>query len=237
MNVVFEVAIIVSLTLLTTFISLSGGLLLLSGSKLAKFLQKYSLPFAVLVLFYAAFFDIIPEALDYDVFYNWQVALLVLAGFLISAALRFVAAHFHRHDDSHELLSHGQALSMVVVDSLHTLADGLVLGLAFSASLSTGILTAVATAAHEIPQEIGDFSIMLRSGLAKKKILKLEVYSALLILPATLLAFFIGDATQAALPAVLPLIAGQLLYIAISEIWSMIKIVRVKLPSLKEKEL
>ena len=112
---------------------------------------------------------------------------------------------------------------MLVVDSLHTIVDGIVIGTAFAAGLPTGLLAALSTAAHEIPQEIGDFSIMVRSKMSSKKILKLQIASGLLLVPSAVIAFFVGDSLLKNLPVFLALIAGFFLYIAIGEIYAMIK--------------
>lgn len=216
--------IVTAVTALTVVVSLSGGLLLLSGSKLAKLFQKYSVPFAALVLLYAAFGDILPEVVEDGSLTLLQIFGLTCLGFVVCAFIRFCAGRFHHHNDSHSLKNKPQAIAMLIVDSLHTLADGVVLGLAFASSLGTGCLAALATAAHEIPQEIGDFSIMIRSKIPKSRILKLQFFSGLLLVPMTILSFFIGDAISRYLPIVLSLIAGNLIYIAVVEIWSMIKV-------------
>ncbi len=229
--------LIVVVTVITAAISISGGIALLSDTKFAKTLQKISLPFAVLVLFYAAFFDVIPEVLEDGALPVWQVALLVFVGIFICALIRLIAGRFHQHDDTHSLKGKGQATAMLIVDSLHTVADGVVLGLAFAASPGTGIVTAAATAAHEIPQEIGDFSIMLRSKIPNNRIIKLQAISALILVPVSIISYFIGSELEQYMPVLLSLIAGNLIFIALGEIWHMIKSLRDKLPSLKEKEL
>lgn len=236
-TILLTLLLIVITAIITAAISISGGLILLTDSKFAKLLQKISMPFAVLVLFYAAFFDVIPEVLEEGALPVWGVALLVLIGIIVCAIIRFIASHFHQHGDKHSLKGKGQATAMFIVDSLHTFADGVVLGLAFAASPGTGIVTAAATAAHEIPQEIGDFSIYLRSKIAKSRIIKLQVCSALILVPVAIVSFFIGEELEKYMPILLSLVAGNLIFIALGEIWQMIKDLRKKLPSLKEKEL
>ena len=236
-TIFLNLILIIITTVITAFVSISGGLVLLSDSKFAKLLQKISTPFAVLVLFYAAFFDVIPEVLESNALPVWQVALLIFIGIIFCAFIRIVAGRFHHHDDKHSLKGKGQATAMFIVDSLHTAADGVVLGLAFAASPGTGIVTAAATAAHEIPQEIGDFSIMMRSKITKNRIIKLQLISALILVPVSIIAYFVGESLEKYMPILLSLIAGNLIFIALGEIWQMIKSLREKLPSLKEKEL
>ena len=207
-------------TIITTFVSLCGGFLLLGKSKFANFLNKFGKPFAAFVLVYCAFFDLIPEALEDDALPVWEVLLLVAVGTVACFLVNFVVGNFHRHGEKRELHSKTEAYSMLVVDSLHTLVDGIVIGVAFAASLGTGLLAAVSTAVHEIPQEIGDFGIMIRS---KSRIIKLQVASGLLLVPAAVSSFFVGEALLPALPPLMALIAGFFLYIALQEIFAMIK--------------
>ena len=211
-------------TVLTAFVSLSGGFLLLTTSKIATFLTKVSRPFAAAVLIYCAFFDLIPEALEDGSIALWEVLILVFVGTAICFLINYLVGIFHRHGEEKELKTKAEAYSMLIVDSLHTLVDGVVLGVTFAASLGTGLLAAVSTIVHEVPQEIGDFSIMLRSHMQKQKILKLQIASALLLVPAAVLSFFIGGALLPALPPLMALIAGFFLYIALIEIFAMIKL-------------
>ncbi|MBQ7802387.1 ZIP family metal transporter [Candidatus Saccharibacteria bacterium] len=215
-------------TILTAFVSLSGGFLLLGKSKLAGFLNKIGKPFAAIVLLYCVFFDLIPEALEDDALPLWEVVVLALTGLLVCFVVNFLVGNFHKHGEDKELRSKSEAYSMLVIDSLHTLVDGVVIGVTFATSLGTGLLAAVSTAAHEIPQEIGDFGIMVRSKIEKKKIINLQIASALLLVPAAVLSFFIGGALLPTLPPLMALIAGFFLYIALQEIFGMIKEVKEK---------
>ena len=218
-----ELLILFLASVLTALHSLVGGFLLLGQSKLASFLNKIGKPFAAAVLVYCACFDLLPESLESGSLPLWAVFLLVLAGFALCCLVQLLVGHFHRHGEAKELHSKTEAYSMLVIDSLHTVVDGVVLGVTFAASLGTGLLAAASTVAHEIPQEIGDFGIMLRSHIPKRKIIKLQVASALLLVPSALLAFFVGGALLPALPPLLALIAGFFLYIAFEEISAMIK--------------
>lgn len=233
-----ETLLIILTTGVTAILSLSGGFLLLSGSKFANKFQRYGTIFAAAVLLYAVFGDIIPEVLEDDALPVWQVALFVTIGVALCYFIAFIVGHFHKHGEKKSFKDKKQAYAMLIVDSLHTAMDGIVIGTAFASGISTGLIAALATAAHEIPQEIGDFSIMLRSKIPRKKIAKLQIFSALILVPFAVLAFFIGDLLEPALPTLLSLIAGFFLYIAINEIWSIIKVIwsgaKKSAPSVKE---
>ena len=223
-------------TILTVFVSLLGGFFLIfsletefkkthseKSFKFAKLLKKITTPLAALLLVYTVFFDLLPESLEDSELSLAAVVTLTLIGLVACFSANFVTSNFHKHGDKTELHNKTQAYSKLVVDSLHTIVDGIVIGTAFAAGLPTGLLAALSTAAHEIPQEIGDFSIMVRSKMSSKKILKLQIASGLLLVPSAVIAFFVGDSLLKNLPVFLALIAGFFLYIAIGEIYAMIK--------------
>ena len=234
-----EVLLIIIVTSVTAVISLLGGFLLLSGSKLANFFQKFGTVFAAIVILYAVFGDIIPEVLEDDALPVWQVALFVALGTAICFFISFLVGHFHKHGEEKEFRNKKQAYAMLIVDCLHTAMDGIVIGTSFASGIPTGMVTAVATAAHEIPQEIGDFAIMIRSKMKKEKIIKLQLFSALILVPFAVIAYFVGEAIKPTLPAILSFIAGFLLYIALGEIWSIIRVLigRIKKSRPKVKEI
>ena len=111
-----EVSLILTTTVITAVLSLAGGFLLLTGSKLAKTFQKYGTYFAAAVLLYAVFGDIIPEILeDLPV---WQVVLLVAIGTGICTIISLGVGHFHKHGDEKTFKNKKQAYAMLIVDSL-----------------------------------------------------------------------------------------------------------------------
>ena len=180
--------------------------------------QKYGRIVAVLILLWVVFFDLIPETLESGLS-PLLITVLIFLGFAVCALLGHFLRRFHRHESDHETLENRkQATIMLIVDTIHNAADGLVLGIAFAANLDTGLAVLLSTVAHEIPQEIGDFSIMLRSGLSIRKVILLEALSACALLPTAFLALFIGDRLSPLLPHLLSLITGFLFYMVFSEI-------------------
>ncbi|MDO4967173.1 MAG: ZIP family metal transporter [Candidatus Saccharibacteria bacterium] len=232
--------------LLTAVLSISGGILLLYGkSKFVKFVQKIGPVIAFVVLIYAVFGDIVPEILEEDELEMPVLVGLIIAGFLAAALIGFIMGHFHHHNDIHkhrskenEIETHGdkqiknlsQAYTMLAVDSVHAIADGIVLGTSFIASPATGISACLATVAHEIPQEVGDFSIMQRAKIKKGTILKYQALSSLVSVPAAIVAYLVGNALLEALQTVLAIVAGFLLYVAFGELVCIFESIRQKLP-------
>ena len=230
-----KIFILLITTTVTVFVSLAGGFLLLLSvkknskkpdNKFSKILKRITTPLAALLLVYTVFFDLLPESLEESELSIATVAALVMTGLLACFSANFVLGNFHKHGDKTSLHDKKQAYSMLVVDSLHTIVDGIVIGTSFAASLPTGMLAALSTAAHEIPQEIGDFSIMVRSNFSIRKIVKLQIISGLLLIPSAVVANYIGESLLKNLPVFLALIAGFFLYIAIGEIYGMIKELR-----------
>lgn len=228
--------LIILLAAATGFFSMIGGFLLLSGNKFAKVLQKLGPFIAVITLAYAVFGDIVPEILEEMP--PLTAAILIAAGFVICIILDKLMekffGHVHHDNHHHNLKNKQQAYSMLLADSIHTAADGVVLGATFAADPVAGIATAASIAAHEIPQEIGDFSIFQRAKIPPQKIIKLQAMSAFILIPTSALALIIGDILRSTLPTVLALTAGFLLHIATSEIMSIIKNIKSHAPRVKE---
>ncbi|QLI80707.1 ZIP family metal transporter [Chitinibacter fontanus] len=124
--------------------------------------------------------------------------------------------HSHGHSHGHD---HGRAGMMIMVgDTFHNFLDGAVIAAAFMADTSVGIATAVAIIAHEIPQEVGDFIVLLHSGYSKAKALLFNLLSSLAALAGGLLAYFSLSIVEAAQPYLLALGAASLIYVAIADL-------------------
>lgn len=216
----------------TALLSVSGGVILLLGhGNFVKKLRQFGPPFAFGVLLYAVFGDIIPEILEEESLEIPVLIALIAAGFIGATLLGHFMGHFHHHSDAcihnlKERKSKAQAYTMLLVDSVHAVADGIVLGASFISNPGTGFSTCLATIAHEIPQEIGDFDIYMRAKIAKQKILKFQIISSLIIVPAACLSYFIGNELLGYLPSILAVVAGFLLYVAIGELVATINIIK-----------
>lgn len=200
-----------------SLISLIGGLYLIYGKKGVGKLQKAAVPFAAGALLAAAFLDLLPEAGELDEIQT--VALWVLIGFVAFFILERSLSWFHHHHEEHHHNEKRQTATLIVIgDTLHNFIDGLAIGAAFVVSPATGIITAVAIAAHEIPQEIGDFGLLLSKGMTKRKVLLVNIVSALATVVGAALVYWLGDALEINQAALLALTAGFFIYIAASDI-------------------
>lgn len=207
---------IILFTLLGSVSSLIGGAILLTNEKLAVKSSHFLSSFAAGSLLGAAFFDLLPEAQEASSG-NHDLFLWVLIGIMIFFILERFISWFHHH---HEHPSKTRTLVPLVVigDSLHNFIDGVAIAGTFLVSIPLGIVTTLAVAAHEIPQEIGDFGILLHAGMKRAKILLINFFSALTSLAGALFAYSLGHSIEDILPIFLSLTAGFFIYIALSDL-------------------
>ena len=196
--------------------SLIGGALLLSRKKSAEGLAIYATPFAAGVLLAAAFTDLIPEALN-DSSDATQTLSYVLYGIVVFFLLEKFLRWFHHHHE-HEGKEKASNSLVIIGDTLHNALDGVAIGAAFLANPSVGILTTLAVAAHEIPQEIGDFGLMLRNGMSRSKVLQVNIISAFATTITAMLTYTLGDFDRFPLSQLIAITAGFFIYIASSDI-------------------
>lgn len=216
---------IVIFTILGSIFSLIGGILLLSRQNLAHRLTHLLAAFAAGVLLGSAFLDLLPEALHEvedlqgKIGYTQNVIFLTsLLGITLFFLLERFIHWFHHHQRPHKEPAKPTVALVVLGDSVHNLIDGMVIAATFIASIPLGIVTTIAVAAHEIPQEIGDFAILLHEGLSRKKVLMLNFISALAALLGAFLVLLLGEFVENFIPFALSLTAGFFIYIAAADI-------------------
>jgi zinc and cadmium transporter len=196
--------------------SLIGGFLLLSSKKTAAKFADYATPFAAGALLAAAFVDLLREAGHTG---NIDTALIytlvgILGFFFLERFLRW----FHHHHEHMDKKTDPTASLIIIGDTLHNFIDGIAIAAGFLVGTETGIIVTLAVAAHEIPQEIGDFALLLKKGLSHKKVVIVNVISALATTVAAVTFFQIGQSADLPLDILLGLVAGFFIYIAVSDI-------------------
>ncbi len=193
--------------------SLVGGILLLSHKRSAQVLGKYATPFAAGALLAAVFLDLLPEGIKHG------DADLVLMAALSGVVLFFFAERFLHWFHHHHQHQGDPSTSLIIIgDTVHNALDGVAIAAGFLISVETGIITALAVAAHEIPQEIGDFGLLLARGMSRKKVLLANVFSALATTVLAVITFAIGSSDKLPNGILFGISAGFLLYIATSDI-------------------
>lgn len=205
---------VIFFSLIGGVVSLIGGVLLLSRRKSAELLAAYATPFAAGALLAAVFLDLLKDGVE-QASVN-TVMLATLAGIILFFfAERFL--HWFHHHHQHE--GKDPTTSLIVIgDTLHNALDGVAIAAAFLVSVPTGIVTTIAVAAHEIPQEIGDFGLLLSKGMRRKKVLMVNIFSALATTVMAVITFALGSSGQLPIGVLLGLSAGFLLYIAMSDV-------------------
>lgn len=211
-----DILLVAAVALAGSLASLIGGLYLLHDAARTKSTLKYAVPFAAGALLAAAFIDLLPEAAEIDeagYVFRWTLFGIVLF-FVLERGLRW----FHHHH-SHGAEDGNANRSLIVIgDLIHNLLDGLAIGAAFLVSPATGIIATFAVAAHEIPQEIGDFALLLSKGVSKKNVLTINVLSALITVVGAAGTYMLGNTVGLPTAVLLAVTGGFFIYIATSDI-------------------
>lgn len=180
--------------------------------------------YAIGALLGAVFLDILPEAIKL----TSNAAVLsgtILSGILLFFILEKLLLWRHCHHDHCEVHEPQQAhafrrsgLMILVGGSFHNFVDGIIIAAAFLTDVHLGVVTSLAIIAHEIPQEVGDFMILLHSGYSKPRALMLNLISSLATLIGGVLAYFALQSMQSIVPTLLGLAAASLIYIAVADL-------------------
>lgn len=180
--------------------------------------------YAIGALLGAAFLEILPHALEHGE--PHRMAATVLFGIMFFFVLEKLVLWRHCHHDhceAHEAQApahdHGRSgLLILVGDTFHNFVDGILIAAAFLQSTELGIVTALAIIAHEIPQEVGDYMILLHSGYSRAKALAFNLLSSLATLVGAMLAYLALSEMQEAIPTLLAIAAASMIYVAVADL-------------------
>ena len=195
--------------LVVSLISFVGAFLLsLNQNRLNKILL-FLVCFAVGALLGNVFFHLLPESyLHIDINYAaWLCIAGFLAFFIIGQLLQI-----RKNDESKKVKNFGY-LSLYA-DALHNFTDGILIAVAWMVSPHTGIATTLVIILHEIPQEIGDFGVLLKAGFSRKKALLFNFYSGCTAILGTVLTLWLGESFNHFSTYILPFAAGGFIYLA-----------------------
>ena len=225
-----------SLLLWIILFSLLGGILsviaagsfLLFPERVRDRLLPHFVSFAIGALLGAAFLALLPHAItanpDVDVH---DIGLTILIGILSFFILEKLviwrhchSAHCEAHvpDHHHEKPEHAAGIMVLIGDGLHNLVDGVLIAAAFMTDIHLGIVTSLAVAAHEIPQEVGDFAVLLNSGFKRKKAFVFNILASTTTVIGGLLAYFGLQGLESFIPYVLAIAASSFIYIAVADL-------------------
>lgn len=173
--------------------------------------------FSAGALFGDAFIHLIPEAIEESVF-ELHASLLILLGVIISFAIETFLQWRHCHIPTSPDHPHSFAYMNLFGDSIHNFIDGLIIGGSYLANISLGITTTIAIILHEIPQEIGDFGVLVYGGFTKSRAVLFNLLTALVAVLGTSVALLVGSQIQEFIPLLIPFAAGNFIYIAGSDL-------------------
>jgi zinc and cadmium transporter len=203
--------------------SIAGGVLSAGAAGLALFLRARWIPmlvsYAIGALLGAAFLEVIPHAFEHGPPHT--VAGAILAGILLFFLMEklLLWRHSHDHDEHSHTHDHGRSGALIMVgDTVHNFLDGILIAAAFLQSTQLGIVTALAIVAHEIPQEVGDFVILLNSGYSKARAFVLNIVSSSATLVGGLLGYYALQAVQGWTPVLLGIVAASMIYVAVADL-------------------
>jgi len=214
--------------------TLAGGLLsvLIAASLTVKLLGKlvrHLVSLSAGLLLATALLHVLPEAFESKADTH-QLFLTLLAGlmffFLLEKAELYRHNHHHEGDDPHHHHHHGfdaeQAgrggWSVLVGDSIHNFCDGIIIAAAFLADTHLGVVTALAIIAHEIPQEVGDYIVLLNAGFSRAKALLYNAISGLAAVVGGVLGYFIVGPWEALFPYLLVAASSSFIYVAVADL-------------------
>lgn len=210
--------------LLFTFIgsigALIGGFILLSYEKIALKISHFLASFAAGVLLGAAFFDLLPEAVHEGEKTNVDIFPWALFGIVLFFLLERFIHWFHHHEEFHKDTNESKSTLPLIIfgDTMHNFIDGVVIAATFMVSIPLGVATSISVFAHEVPQEIGDFGLMLHKGLKPRKIILVNILSAVVAFLGAIITYSVGNILGAYIPMLLAITAGFFIYIASSDL-------------------
>ena len=194
---------------------LAAAAFLLIREKIQRALVPYLISYATGTLLASSFLGLIPHALEH--LSPLPVLSTVLLGVLLFFVLEKIIVWRHCHDSECEV--HGASGTMLLIgDGVHNLTDGVIIAASFLSSIPVGIVTSLSVIVHEIPQEVGDFAILLHSGYTRRRALLLNVVSGLSSIPGAIISYYALEAMHTAIPYIMSISAASFLYIALADL-------------------
>ncbi|MBI5731854.1 MAG: ZIP family metal transporter [Candidatus Magasanikbacteria bacterium] len=186
-----------------------------------KFFARHRSRMILLVSFAAgsmiavSFLDLLPEAVAAHGNLNLMIKFLML-GFILFLLMEKAMIYYHCHEENCRL--HSSVKLVMLGDSLHNFLDGVAVAASFVAGPTIGFLTTLAIIIHEIPQEIGDFGVLLHAGFSRKRALLFNIISGFTAILGGVLAYFALNRLSFLMPYFLALTAGGFIYVAAADL-------------------
>jgi zinc and cadmium transporter len=213
-NDMFELAYILLATFIVSLISFVGVVALALKDKILNKILLILIGLSAGALMGGAFLHLLPEAVGNSK--GLDVYLFVLVGFILFFLIEKVLHWRHCHKGECDV--HTFQYMNLVGDSIHNFIDGLIMAASFVVSIPLGVTTTIAIATHEIPQEIGDFGVLLYGGFSKKRAITLNFVVALTAVLGGIVGFFVSNLIDNIVIFILPFAAGGFIYIAATDL-------------------
>ena len=210
----FELAYIFFATFIVSLISFIGIFTLTLKDKILDQILLILIGLSAGALMGGAFLHLLPEAVENSK--ELDIFLLVLVGFILFFLIEKVLHWRHCHKGECDV--HTFRYMNLIGDAIHNFIDGLIMAASFVVSIPLGITTTIAIATHEIPQEIGDFGVLIYGGFSKKKALLLNFIVALTAVLGGIVGYFISNRVENIVLYILPFAAGGFIYIAATDL-------------------
>ena len=198
-----------------SLLSLVGVFTLSIRVEKLKHFMVYMISFSAGALLGDAFLHLLPELVS-EIGFSPRIGLYILCGIAFSFIIEKIIHWRHCHHPITSDHKHPFAWMNLIGDGVHNFIDGLIIAVSYLASIPLGIATTIAVILHEVPQEIGDFGVLLYSGLKKSKALFYNLLSALVAIIGAVIGLVFASETFISL--VIPFAAGGFIYIAGSDL-------------------
>ncbi len=211
--------------IIVSLVSLIGVLALALNEIVLRKIVTYLIGFSAGGLMGDAFIHLIPEAAEAG--FTAEVSVFILAGIIVSFVIEKIIHwkhHHYRHHDDAECKPAKRkdikpfAYMNLIGDGVHNFIDGLIIGASYIVSVPVGIATTLAVIFHEIPQEIGDFGVLLHGGFTKKRAIFYNLLTALTAIIGVAISLFVFSYIPNILSFLIPFAAGSFVYIAGSDL-------------------
>lgn len=200
-----------------SLISMVGIMTLWLKENQLKRIVLYMVSFSAGALFGDAFLHLIPEVIEESGF-ELSISFFILFGVLFSFAVEKFLRWRHCHIPTSTDHPHSFAYMNLFGDAIHNLIDGLIVGGSYLVNFSVGLATTLAVIFHEIPQEFGDFGVLVHGGFSKRKALWFNLLTAFTAVIGTVIALIFGSIIEGFKPLMLSFAAGNFIYIAGSDL-------------------
>jgi zinc and cadmium transporter len=200
---------------------LAAGVFLALPTRAREGVLPHLVSFATGALLGAALLALIPHAVQGAGMANvHEVGIALIAGIALFFVLEKFLLWRHCHDEHAHAQARKKASGTLVLvgDALHNVLDGVLIAAAFLTDVHLGIVTALAIMAHEIPQEVGNFAVLLHSGVSRRRALLLNLLTSLTAVLGGVLGYFALEQALRALPFALAVAAASLLYVAVADL-------------------